>query len=897
MIKWTSNNLKDSIARMTEVDTSSFFDVYMPAQLLAGKNEIRIKLIKSGIFEKYEELLIDVLDSNNNPIYHYISNIANEDNSRSIIIDITDDVLNGNGKLYLLAKFASGGFYLYKLNLIINNSLVNNQHIKFNSPPIVTYTERQLLLQKTSSTSRLITKNGTGNIFQKFTIVPQNNKGIEQSEITNTISNSKVNNNIGSSSYEILPTYLSTAIIHSDGFEFSSSMKSGIITLPHLQFSASIINVINSNIIEIWPPYSGSFSNIQNFTCSYYESSTISNSNYSQSYCVFDFNNLITECGIVDSVDINYKVLNQLGTNYQPLGTFKISNVNKLIDNVELEYDPIDGVIEKQIGSFKTINDFQQYWITSSNLTIQKSNNIINGIELKLVQFELIGSQNTIISLNPNYRIKTKKNDELVLSLNYYNNTNQQLDLFISGTSYIDSLNIQQSISSTPSGNLGSYIGSLNLKSGKNEFSFISKNDGYISPVFQIKSGSWSIGDITIKSLKKRGYNPSSTKVIAPLDLPSGSEVNFKIDYLNPIGKRLENYQTTITNVFFNGSTDPIYDRVKGIENVIGSYVITGSNQFNGNQSISGSVNISSGLNIRSLASSDKILYVDSLGQIQRSSFLSIGSNFIYGNGSPLHFNYAGTNDLVLYPGGTTPAIRLFQANGYIGVNKSSAAYPLDISGSVNMSNNLTVSGSLKVNQVEYASSSTFNRVLYKNNIEQERIYSSSYITSEWLYSTQSIFYVNNTNNEINFIAPILKSSETNLPITSSVYNVSYAIQFENHLYGVTGSLSSPQNTFNWSSTTQFRLLMNPFDSVIETPKLSGITSVSSSQYTNVLGGYGTTFTGKPDLNSWYSVIGPQWITGTGNIRLRTTLTPTSSFNWTIYASTFVKVIKHEIRI
>jgi hypothetical protein len=78
-------------------------------------------------------------------------------------------------------------------------------------------------------------------------------------------------------------------------------------------------------------------------------------------------------------------------------------------------------------------------------------------------------------------------------------------------------------------------------------------------------------------------------------------------------------------------------------------------------------------------------------------------------------------------------------------------------------------------------------------------------------------------------------------------------------------------------------------------PRLSGYVAQSSSQYVG-LGGYGTTFTGKADLNSWYSVTGVDYASD-GLVQVNYSLGPSSSGAWTIYVATVAKVIKHEIRI
>ena len=210
------------------------------------------------------------------------------------------------------------------------------------------------------------------------------------------------------------------------------------------------------------------------------------------------------------------------------------------------------------------------------------------------------------------------------------------------------------------------------------------------------------------------------------------------------------------------------------------------------------------------------------------------------------------------------------------------------------LSSDGTVSGSRANDGLQYVSSSKWTKLLLRTNVIQEQTYSSSFWSSQWTFVSQSTFVATPANRNFSVYVPAGFNNDTNAPITSSTFHSSYAIEVENHIYGVTGSMSNPLNAYNWNSTTQFRAYYNPANLTLN-PLISGYSAQSSSVY-NGMGGYGGAYTGRPDLNAWYSVTGVSYA-GDGLFKVDLTLGPSSSFGWTLYIATTAKVIKHEIRV
>jgi hypothetical protein len=582
----------DSVsASVVDVDTSSLFDIFVPKQLRSGKNEIRLRLVNDGLV-KGSEVLIDILDQIGNPLYYEIGEIANEDKSRSIVVEIEPNDLSGPAKLYIYAKLSQTSSYLSIINLDVNSELETEQEIKFVDPPEIFYQERKLATQTFTNQSRKVTKVGTGNISTVSPVIPkqlvESTFQVEKKELRTIISQGSTSNNIGSGSSLELPQQFSLARITSQNFPFSSSYIGGEIVLNNislevpndsltstpfvnLSYSASILNVISTSSIEVYPPFTKTIEypsstgiktilvdrlfEHSNFTCSFNEVLSLSQTNYTQSYAVFDIYNLDPITGKVASIDVSYKNLSLIGDNYEPLGNFEVRSQNYLIDSNNLTFDNEKGVIERPVGIFKSgILDFQTYWQTSSNVQIERTDSIPDGIKFS-------GNEITF-EPKPQYHLTNRQNQNWKLVFDYELLSSQslepQLDVFISGSG-INKISETKLPVLTPnqSSALGTYVGSITDRRGNVEIVFNSSDNTRISPKFTLRRGFLSIGNIVLQPEEKVGYNVKQTRIFAPLNIPTGSELNFKFDYVNPVGKKVNKFSSLLPGVYFEGSFKP----------------------------------------------------------------------------------------------------------------------------------------------------------------------------------------------------------------------------------------------------------------------------------------------------------------------------------------------------
>lgn len=603
--KRTSYGLDKRFAQINEFEESGVFEIRMPLDFKLGKNEVKLKLLPNKLL-KGSEVLIDIFDKNGNSIYYEISNIANEDESRSLIVFIYEDTVPGKCKIYLNAVLVNNKTYQCQITSDVITTVENTQEIKFSEEPKVKYTERTLQTQVFSTSTRQTSKNGTGDISIVSTISPKqterDNLSIEKKEVRTVDQITSIANNIGSGSTFEIPTFFSPSTIISRNFPFSSSMEGGTIFVngislevpsnalsssPFLNqsFSASILKVIGTGAIEVYPPFRKTieyqtsngatlitfdrFFNHSNFTASYKELLTLQNSGYSQSYAVFDLSNIQPDSGVVDAVEVSYKSLNLIGSNYQPVGTFEVKSQNLLIDSASVFFKNPDGIVETPIGNFRSgLADFNTYWSTSSMgltfPTASVSSKIVDGIKIDYGYRYSTGSFVTI-EPKPQYKINIAgANTQLNLSFDSFSESDltdyiPQLDVYISGSEIITEPN-QESIQLIPlaSSSFGTYIGSISQTFGKvrkNSFTFVSKKSGNIVPKLISRVGKWHIGNIELKSIDEKGFNCNQTRIYAPMNLPTGSEVNFKIDYLNPSGRKTQTFSSIIEGVIFQGST------------------------------------------------------------------------------------------------------------------------------------------------------------------------------------------------------------------------------------------------------------------------------------------------------------------------------------------------------
>lgn len=423
---------------------SIFRVMSIPDTLKLGKNEIRM-LASSDVLVKGSRIYIDIIDSSGNPLYYEVSQLANKDGSRSIIVYVYKDTAPGACRIIIAGRLGidpRSEEKIYFNDLIINEPNVkwetttnvspyeeNDGRIKYVKDPTATYTERIEYLQVLSGSSRLdnVYASSSSRITMRSIITPAQGSdlGTERSEIFKpTPVQPKMVGDISRSETVDLPYFTGLSMLSSDNFMFSASMQGGVIELNGIQleapkdavdpsvfsgfsYTASIIRVVSDNQIEVYPAFQRSikyknisgniitysantFINHSNFTASFYNVYALSSSLTTQSFLEVNAYGIEPSAGVLDSINIAYKPINSFG-DYINLGDYRITSRNLLTDSGSITFDHNTGITERSIGKFETSDDFRRYWESGSIgnvISVAYDNDVfpikvVNGVLLK----------------------------------------------------------------------------------------------------------------------------------------------------------------------------------------------------------------------------------------------------------------------------------------------------------------------------------------------------------------------------------------------------------------------------------------------------------------------------------------------------------------------------------
>lgn len=770
---------------LIETDNSSVFGAVFPSEFGLGKNRFTLA-ISANTLQKGTDVFIDIIDSNGKPVYFEISSIANDDNTRNVVVYVYESTAIGNCSIYIAgtrkrsgnAILVGNADYLYKKIVKINSKVPTQSPLVFKNTPIVTYTERLQPVSVSSNTNRLVVVNNLsgsistgGNVViprqlydSKFDI----EKRDTQPQITDF--NAEGMNQIQTKSVEV-PSQFDSATIQAVNFEFSSSMRGGMIEIGsinvpfpknavdtasfyNLRYSASIVEVVNTGSIKVYPPFhqvinytdsSGNsntffaerFSSIANFTCSYYDYADTTLTATTQSFVTLNISAIEPEFGQCKSIEVSYKAVNTFG-DFKPIGAFENLPINLLADDSKVMADNISGLVPKSIGTFRNssaddeFNDFRKYWVITGGGGFVDNRSLQNSIFVS-------GSTDFYLTPRSSYAIQTPKNTEYILTFKTKNAGRNNLTVLISGSAQIESLGNNGNITSLSSTarDLGTVVGSVSSKDSiekKSEFYFKSSTQGSVTPIFLFDTGSWNISDISITPANRNGFTGNQTKLQIPIEnVDTRTELLLKIKYLGGNGEYASK-ETLLTGVVFEG-------------------------------------------------------------------------------------------------------------------NKPEIVYP----------------------------SASFSK------------YSDGYSTTMQHY--RDVQFNNSGTDVLTVSFPIFKNRD-NEPYTGSVYNVACAFTVETVVFGKTGSLAIPSDTYCWAGTLQCRGMVTKFDNLGK-PLLFKTVAHSGSSV-NQIGTFGSGPIFKTNLDSWFKL--DRMSVVDGDLSIRYNLTSTSSFFWDAYGSSTLKATFFENR-
>lgn len=601
------NKLRESKFDIVSRGFTNIFDLRFPEELNLGKNQVKVFLRESSALQVGSAILFDFIDGNGLALEWEISSIVNTDGSRNLVIVVTDENVSGTCTIYasgVLNAQWNNQTYLYVDEININAQHIVQTQVAFKEQPKVKYAELKKYTKQTNTgNSRLTSLAANGESV--FDVVSRqrprqffvDNLTFERVESTETLTKTP---NLVSSSLLVntveIPTGKDFTIVSSTNFEFSASMQGGTIyfnnislplpasytdisQLTGLQYSASILKVINTASIEVYPPlqfnvfYTDLENTLQpynvdrlyghsNVTCSYFAPVSTVSIPVTKSFVEFEVGGLEPEYGTLSNINVLWKPVGEVGK-YKELGGFSIekSNANIFVDNVSLDaVQNSNGVIqEKSKGNFQNgLIDFETYWENyNGHVSASRSNSLINGIKVWNGEESTDYAAFNTKGLHLSNKIYRDSDVTVKFEWDLEQPNNAQMDVYSFGFSGIaDNVNsIYKPVYYTPSSSLqfvsaSTYLGSL-TRENKNkisEFKLRSAADGYAGLLFAFRRGKWNLKDIEI-------YAQNQTRILAPLDnlFVTGSELSFKIDYQSPDGAK-SNTTTNLYGVKFDGN-------------------------------------------------------------------------------------------------------------------------------------------------------------------------------------------------------------------------------------------------------------------------------------------------------------------------------------------------------
>lgn len=398
-----------------------YFNVYdLSSTLAIGKNFFRLKALK-GALKQNSPVLIDIRDSEGNPIYFEVLNTKGEDGSRIISIHVEVNTPPGNCIIMIAGhsnrSIGSIDVMWHRIATIATNSTTNSP-ILYTRPPIVEIAESRAVYRKLVSTNsrRVNIANTSTTISLKTPQLPteftrQEKFLTQDTEYTNLKkldSKSQVKTLITPGRSESvtfgktnesakLPANIPLPVISTSSPFFSKSMEGGEVLINNvvvshlkpadvtsnspftvLAFSASIIEVVSDTVAYIDRPFYkkveyvnnagqkrvvvlDSFINHSNFTASYVDKPNLQVTSASESFASVDIKRLSPSAGLVDKIHIKFRPIGSFGE-YVDVGEFRITQQNLLSDRLTYKLTDSEGYTEKPIGQIETTADLSNYW-------------------------------------------------------------------------------------------------------------------------------------------------------------------------------------------------------------------------------------------------------------------------------------------------------------------------------------------------------------------------------------------------------------------------------------------------------------------------------------------------------------------------------------------------------
>jgi hypothetical protein len=647
--------------------------VEIPKVFGPGKNSIRFNLNENNL-DIYNNVDVEIIDSYGNTVYHEVPEYTQNDEKdiRVLTVYLYDNISNGPLTITFVgyAKIGLDGE-------LIPNEFKNKYNVRYTT--VVEFNQFQ------KNTSRLLFSE-TPTISISETRRPYVSRSISIND-TVTIS--------GSGIYRFHQTYPLFEL--PQGESFTNDMLNGILTLTGSTFSptfsgyttssfttfnARIVNILNSQAAILSFPWTASIYNtgpnaeaallntvdISNYTLTYNPTPVYTTTNNFNSYVNLNISSLDPASGYLKYIKLYGKSQGDLAQ-YELIGESLTNNTELLINSASyIQYD------RSNVGYFLDSSSFQNFWSYNSTYLSASfnSSSLFNSLYLN----PQVDTSTIDVLFTSNVDINFQKGSAYRLYFNYVKNTDFILEVYMSGSAFVDKTGIGQRIFYLDSRTFGSTY--LNFP-----IDFLAPQTGTGRLRFKILSGNFYISDISLKSGIDQGFNPSNFNSYFPINVKNRDDIyDFKVDFIddnNQINSyefdntNALNIQVTGSNQYIGGNDNLLPGRLNlglspdggisldGVTNTLSTYGYTGGEgwiMWSGSKNISGSLQSGSGFYFETGAPNYQYFKAVVGGTIESNAFSSGSGGGVTPTGSFLitaSIDPVGTSNIKFTKGnGTT---------------------------------------------------------------------------------------------------------------------------------------------------------------------------------------------------------------------------------------------------
>ena len=596
----------------SELSPELFVITEFPAKLTAGKNILKLRGNSANL--KSDALLdVEILDYNNEPIYHESTTYIAEDRSRVISIYIYPNTPPGEARIILTTEavqingqqIPSEWKNVYNVKWIrktlVNPTLANSSEIIFNTLPTISIEEHiGVQLDRTYGTTQHPTYN-TGKVLYQ-------NRNDQPILLIN--GGAFVRDMVGGTLTVASPVNPTPTPYYN-------------YTLP--PYTTTIKKVLSDNVILLETPYliaasqsliPHQFNQFDNSTYSieYTATPVYATTENSESFALLKIDNLEPITGDISRIKVFINNSGTVGT-WEQVSDIELEETEIFVTSTaSLTPDKSIGFIDSQ-NTINTYFDARMYdnntylgapsltyntSILNNSIYIQSSGSLLNSQYSAYYAFlsefgqpgwwyltglpwpppsyfitqylDSTDTSVTILKTKDSYKGTFLKDSKYKVTVDALAiGSNSKISVYLSGSAFntdlTDRFNQELPIS------VGKKLGELDTSLLGNRiddhvFSFKADNDGTAVLLFVIESGNWYLSDIRTTSDNDPGYTPNYTRIrtLIPTSHKADVQLNFKVEYYNVDGVKCKqvNYVNNIPWQGGNRYIDGEYSMLTG---------------------------------------------------------------------------------------------------------------------------------------------------------------------------------------------------------------------------------------------------------------------------------------------------------------------------------------------